>query len=91
MLTPDISSYTPIPIEVVKNQPLIKGWLRICPNLAKEIDNGNIIDILLFSNFYQLTVTDEIDPIVCDLLRYIGVVIDSQSNIKARNLLGYDN
>jgi hypothetical protein len=82
--------YIPISIEVVRNQPLIKGWIRICPNLAKEIDNGNIVNILLFSNFYQLTVTDEIDPIVVDLLRYIGVVVDSESNIKASILLSHD-
>jgi hypothetical protein len=90
MIIPNTSPYTPIPIEVVRNQPLIRGWIRICPNLAKEIDNGNIVDILLFSNFYQLTVTDEIDPIVLDLLRYIGVVVETQSNIKAKKLLGYD-
>ena len=64
-----------IPIAVVRYQPLILGWIQICPDLANAIELGHIVGIKLRNNFYELNVTDDLDPVVELLLRYIGIVL----------------
>lgn len=71
------------PLAEAKTDPLIVAWMRLFPGLEAAIDSGTVVGITGTDRGYRLTVTPELNPAIAKGLRWLGIVLETHTEIES--------